>query len=187
MSIHELPPLSGALGRLGLGDLPTSPTSPPPVYNPAPRRRALVEPVSDDVDWHLVVTLRREAAEQITRAAEDWLKDHGRPLADPDRRVLGRSIVRSVVHARAQVLSEQGEALWPLRLENRYADAVENAIFGYGRLQPLFELPTAENIEIHGHDNVWVQHGDGRRHPHPPVADSDEELVDAIRFLGETA
>ena len=168
MSIHELPPLSGALGRLGLGDLPTSPTSPPPVYNPAPRRRALVEPVSDDVDWHLVVTLRREAAEQITRAAEDWLKDHGRPLADPDRRVLGRSIVRSVVHARAQVLSEQGEALWPLRLENRYADAVENAIFGYGRLQPLFELPTAENIEIHGHDNVWCSTETGAAIPTRP-------------------
>ena len=187
MSVHELPPLSGALGRLGLGDPPASPPSPPSVRAEVPRRQVLIEPVADDVDWHLVVTLRREAAGQIARAAEDWLRDHGRPLPDPDRRVLGRSIVRSVVHARAQALSEQGEALWPLRLENRYADAVENAIFGYGRLQPLFELPTAENIEIHGHDNVWVQHGDGRRTAHPPVADSDDELVDAIRFLGETA
>ncbi|MFT3888456.1 MAG: CpaF/VirB11 family protein [Arachnia sp.] len=187
MSIHELPPLSGALGRLGLGEPPDLPP-PPPQVPVGPRRPVVVEPIPvDDVDWRLVVTLRREAAEQIARAADDWLADHGRPLPDADRRVLGRAIVRSVVHARAQALSEQGEALWPLRLENHYADAVENAIFGYGRLQPLFELPTAENIEIHGHDNVWVQHGDGRRTPHPPVADSDDELVDAIRFLGETA
>ncbi len=103
--------------------------------------------------------------------------------ADPT----GASALHRHVVPRAQALSERGEALWPLWLENRYADAVENAIFGYGRLQPLFEQPTAENIEIHGHDNVWVQHGDGRRTAHPPVADSDEELVDAIRFLGETA
>lgn len=186
MTLHDLPPLSGALGRLALGDPPDTPSVPPPSGD-LPRRPVVIEPASEDIDWHLVVTLRREAAEQIARAAEDWLTDHGRPLAGPDRRVLGRSIVRSVVHARARTLSENGEALWPLHLENRYADAVENAIFGYGRLQPLFELATAENIEIHGHDNVWVQHGDGRRTAHPPVADSDEELVDAIRFLGETA
>jgi Flp pilus assembly CpaF family ATPase len=31
-----------------------------------------------------------------------------------------------------------------------------------------------------------VQFGDGRRESRPPVADSDEELVEAIRFLGES-
>ena len=31
-----------------------------------------------------------------------------------------------------------------------------------------------------------VQFGDGHREPHPPVADSDEELVEAVRFLGES-
>ena len=61
MSVHELPPLSGALGRLGLGDPPASPPSPPSVRAEVPRRQVLIEPVADDVDWHLVVTLRREA------------------------------------------------------------------------------------------------------------------------------
>lgn len=42
-------------------------------------------------------------------------------------------------------------------------------------------------MEIHGWDSVVVQHTDGRRSKHPPVADSDEELVEAVRFLGETA
>ena len=31
-----------------------------------------------------------------------------------------------------------------------------------------------------------VQYGDGHRVAHPPVADSDDELVEAIRFLGES-
>ncbi len=108
-------------------------------------------------------------------------------MPEEDRRVRGRAIIRSVVHARAQSLGEAGDALWPLALELRYADAVENAIFGYGRLQPLFEIADAENIEIHGCDTVTVQYGDGHRESHPAVADTDEELVDAIRFLGETA
>lgn len=74
-----------------------------------------------------------------------------------------------------------------MALEDRYAVALEDAIFGYGRLQPLFDIADAENVEIHGWDSVVVQYGDGHRESHPPVADSDEELVEAIRFLGETA
>ena len=139
-----------------------------------------------DIDWDLVVTLRREAAEQISAAGTQWQHDHGKAMPDEDRRVRARAIIRAIVRARAQQLSDDGEALWSLAQENRYADAVESAIFGYGRLQPLFEIPDAENIEIHGHDSVMVQFGDGHRVEHPPVADSDEELVEAIRFLGET-
>lgn len=189
MSVGQLPPLSGALGRLGLAP---SEAQTPPAKEPSSARRAAAAPVqappvSDEVDWQVVVGLRREAVELITRASAEWQAGRGQPMPEEDRRVRGRAIIRSVVHARAQSLGEAGEALWPLGLELRYADAVENAIFGYGRLQPLFEIADAENIEIHGCDTVTVQYGDGHREAHPAVADTDEELVDAIRFLGETA
>lgn len=156
-----------------------------PASQPTPPRRAMS--AAAPVDWQLVVRLRREAAELISAAGEEWVRDHGQTMPDEDRRVRARAIIRSVVHAHAQRLSDDGEELWPMTVENRYADAIESAIFGYGRLQPLFEIPEAENIEIHGFDSVMIQHGDGRRVEHPPVADSDDELVDAIRFLGETA
>ncbi len=187
MSVGELPPLSGALGRLGLVPGPETP-DPDPGSTTAPRRSGGAVPTpATDVDWQVVVGLRREAVELISLASEEWQSGHGQPMPDADRRVQGRAIIRSVVHARAQRLNEAGEALWPVDLEGRYASAVESAIFGYGRLQPLFEIADAENIEIHGCDTVTVQYGDGHRQPHPPVADTDEELVDAIRFLGETA
>lgn len=134
------------------------------------------------VDWPLVVVLRRRASEQITEA----IAGHSGPLAEVDRRLLGRSIVRTVVRDHADALSTRGEALWPIAVEQAYALAVENAIFGFGRLQPLFEIADAENIEIHGCDSVVVQYSDGRREPRPPVADTDDELVEAIRFLGES-
>jgi Flp pilus assembly CpaF family ATPase len=134
-----------------------------------------------NLDWQLVVTLRRKASELITAAAADI-----NPLSEADRRLLGRSIIRRVVRDHVETLSSTGKALWPVEAEHACALAVENAIFGYGRLQPLFEIPEAENIEIHGCDSVIVQFGDGHREPRPPVADSDEELVEAIRFLGES-
>lgn len=187
LSASDLPSLSGELSLLGL--VPTSSFS--SNERPVRARRAFAdaEPVGleEQIDWQLVVMLRRQAAENLSRAAEEWRTTRGVPMPDEDRRVRGRAIIRAVVHARAQLLSDQGEALWPLETETRYSDAVESAIFGYGRMQPLFEIPDAENIEIHGHDNVTVQYGDGRRESHPPVADSDEELVEAVRFLGETA
>lgn len=144
---------------------------------------------SDEVaslDWGLVVLLRRKASELIAAALAEHHDRTGVALADVDRRLLGRSLVKQVVRDHAQDLSTNGQALWPIALEHAYAEGVENAIFGYGRLQPLFEIPGAENIEIHGHDSVMVQYGDGRREPRAPVADSDQELVEAIRFLGES-
>ncbi|MDU5842860.1 MAG: ATPase, T2SS/T4P/T4SS family, partial [Cutibacterium avidum] len=101
--------------------------------------------------------------------------------------MLGRSVVRQVVESHAEKLTAEGQALWSTPTKEAYASAVVDAIFGYGRLQPLFEIPDAENIEINGCDRVFIQYGDGRREPGPPVADSDDELVEAIRFLGESA
>ena len=146
------------------------------------RERLIAErPAEPMVDWQLVVALRRKASERITAA----LAERG-SLSETDRRLLGRSLVRQVVRDHADGLSASGEALWPMAVEEAYAQATESAIFGYGRLQPLFEIPEAENIEIHGFDSVVVQYGDGRRETRPPVADSDAELVEAIRFLGES-
>lgn len=148
------------------------------------RERLIAErPEEPMVDWQLVVSLRRKASERIT--AE--LAERGGGLSEVDRRLLGRSVVKAVVREHVDSLSTNGEALWPMAVEQAYADATESAIFGYGRLQPLFEIPEAENIEIHGFDSVVVQFGDGRREQRAPVAESDAELVEAIRFLGESA
>ena len=140
-----------------------------------------------EIDWSVVVMLRRRAADMIADRAADWALQHGTAMPEIDRKLMGRSVVRGCVHDHVEQLNRTGQALWTMNHETAYARAVEDAIFGYGRLQPLFELPDAENIEIHGFDSVVVQGGDGRRTPHPPVADSDEELVEAIRFMGQTA
>ena len=63
------------------------------------------------------------------------------------------------------------------------ARAVMAALFGLGRLQPLVDDPAVENIEVDGHDSVWVSYADGHDQPGPPVADSDEELIEILQLL----
>ncbi|WP_415118367.1 hypothetical protein [Micropruina sp.] len=165
---------------------PVSSTDPDWRHTRPVKPRAAAPGEIPSLDWSLVVLLRRKASELIAAAIAQHHDAHGVAMPEVDRRLLGRSLVRQVVRDHAEDLSSNGQALWPIALEQAYAEGVENAIFGYGRLQPLFEIADAENIEIHGHDSVMVQYGDGRREERPPVADSDSELVEAIRFLGES-
>lgn len=138
------------------------------------------------VDWSLVVRLRREAGDRISAGRAEHRARWGVDLAADDLQMLGDAVIREVVHAHAERLAVSGEALWSLGAEARHIRVLSDAIFGYGRLQPLFEIAEAENIEINGCDRVSVQFGDGRREDRPAVADSDAELVEAIRFLGES-
>ncbi|MGD7732032.1 CpaF family protein [Propionibacteriaceae bacterium G57] len=172
--VHPLPTTGTAPGS------PITPTVAPPRM-PARRQQAM------QVDWAEVVVLRRRAAEQMTEAFTTWEAEHRRALPPDDRRMLGRSVISQLVRTRGEELASGGEALWTADDEAAHRAALDSAIFGYGRMQPVFEIADAENIEIHGWDSVVVQHSDGRRSEHAPVADSDDELVEAVRFLGETA
>nr|WP_232505116.1 CpaF/VirB11 family protein [Acidipropionibacterium acidipropionici] len=190
--------LAGLLHRVGPASAST-PLRPEPGWTPRrpllPRGRAATVPDATagdpdgdgQVDWHLVVRLRREAGDRISRERAEHRERRGADLGAEDLRMLGESVIREVVHAHAEQLAATGEALWSMDTEVRHIRVVTDAIFGYGRLQPLFEIPDAENIEINGCDQVLVQFSDGHREERPPVADSDAELVEAIRFLGESA
>ncbi|MDN6481210.1 MAG: CpaF/VirB11 family protein [Acidipropionibacterium jensenii] len=175
--------------RLSPSDVSTLPvTSGTPGWTRRrPARTGTAAGGDDGVDWGLVVRLRREASERISRERADHRERFGTDLEAEDLRLLGDAVIRQVVHDHAERLTTTGEALWSLEIEMRHVRVVADAIFGYGRLQPLFEIPDAENIEINGCDRVLVQFPDGHRETQPPVADSDQELVEAIRFLGESA
>jgi type IV secretory pathway ATPase VirB11/archaellum biosynthesis ATPase len=148
--------------------------------------RELADRLADDlIEWPQVVELRRRASEAITDESEAEVRRTGRTLTADDRLLLGRSLIRRIVSDHVRALHRDGADLWSTERELAYVQAVENAVFGYGRLQVLLDLPDVENIEIHGWSSVVVQYGDGRREKMPPVADSDEELVEAIRFLGQ--
>ena len=113
--------------------------------------------------------------------AED-LATHGNgELAGDDRREFARQ--RIFFHLDRLTGSGSGEwkPVGDTDDEQLLAQSVLDALFGLGRLQSLVDDPDIENIDINGCDQVWVTYADGSKHLMPPVADSDDELIDLVR------
>ena len=60
--------------------------------------------------------------------------------------------------------------------------AVLALVLGMGRIQPLLDDPDVSDIHIRGSEPVWLKLRDGSRQCVPPVADTDQELVDLVRL-----
>ena len=138
------------------------------------------------VDWALVRRLKRQSVDKVEDLAKKYRQRHDREASPDDLRELGKPIISGVVADHARAVAAGGE-LWPSQVEDRYFKAVFDSQFGYGRLQPLFEIPTATDITVHGFDSVQVVHNDGRQERLPPVADSDEELMEQLRQMASNA
>lgn len=149
-------------------DLPSGPL-------PAAARPAVP---SGAVDWQQVAMLRAQASAQLTAALGDQ-----RGMDPETERELGRAIIQELLQTTAADRLHDGELGWSLDEQDALAVAVFNALFGLGRLQPLVDDDTVENIIITGADNVWVEKTDGTLIRVAPVADSDQELLDFLSFV----
>lgn len=141
---------------------------------------------NSQIDWQLVRKLKLVSVSRVEEQIKQHRARHGRDPSVDDRREMGRPIIAHVVTEHAEADAAQGY-LWTPALEDRYYKAVFDSQFGYGRLQPLFEIANAENITINGCDVVKVYLSDGTVQRWPPVADSDEELLEQLRQMGSNA
>jgi pilus assembly protein CpaF len=131
------------------------------------------------VDWALVAALRAQASDQLSQAVS---ADRAR-LDRSAQEELGRSIVLDLIESTVAERVNAGNIAWPLDEQNALARAVFDSLFRLGRLQPLVDDDRVENIIISGHDTVMLELIDGSLVNGPPVADSDEELIDFLVFL----
>ena len=134
------------------------------------------------MDYALVQRLRGQVADML-RAERRGRAERGEALLSSDEeRELGRSLILEALtdYRRAQLLGSDA-SLPPAEEDRSLAEAVHAAMFGLGRLQPLIEDPTLNNIEINGCDRVRLYRTDGRREQGPAVADSDAELIEWVR------
>jgi len=115
------------------------------------------------------------------RVAEDLASTAGSALAGDDRREFARQ--RTFAHLDALVGGADGPDRPTLTSaeEHDLAQSVLDALFGLGRLQALVDDPDIENIDVNGCDRVWATYADGAKRLLPPVADSDEELIELVR------
>ncbi|CAM3422596.1 CpaF family protein [Occultella aeris] len=99
------------------------------------------------------------------------------------QREIGRSLLASHLREHQGALMREGHQRWDPDYADALNKAVMAALFGLGRLEPLVEADTVENVEITGCDQVLVLHSDGRRERAAPVAESDERLIRDLAFL----
>jgi pilus assembly protein CpaF len=166
---------------------PTAPTPNIPTPTPSvpitavagPVARPMPRPFAGDLDWPLVAALRQQASDRLSASLG---QDRTR-LSAAEQRTSGRVIIGELLQAETAERIAAGVPTWTPAEEAAMAAAVEAALFGLGRLQPLVDDDRVENIIITGHDQVTLELTDGRLVPGPDVADSDAELIDFLVFL----
>jgi Flp pilus assembly CpaF family ATPase len=134
-----------------------------------------------EIDWAVVSELREEAAQRLST----WPGQQ--ELTDAARRDVGRRIVEDLLGERAAEMLRAGGQAWDPETERAMASAVVDMLFGLGRIQPLVDDPTIEDIYITGSDPTWLTHFGRPACAGPPVADTDQELVDFLAFIASRA
>ena len=99
------------------------------------------------------------------------------------QRERGRAIILDLLNDESVARVEAGQAQWSPAEQDEMAQALDDALFGLGRLQPLVDDDRVENIIVTGCDRVTLELTDGRMVPGPAVANSDQELIDFLVFL----
>lgn len=142
--------------------------------------------VSDlaDVDWAQVRTLRLRVSERLMKSRDDAAT---RRLERDEHGQLAWDAIRTEISTLQIERARSG--LDPLTLPEAEAlgHATMDSIFGLGRLERYMHTDGLEDISVRGHDNVTLVYNDGRIEAGPPVADSDEDLLEDLQHIAATA
>jgi len=136
------------------------------------------------MDQLLLRRLREDVADRLSRQRRED-SDAGLPaMTSEDERQFARAVITRVLEAHARSEIAAGRTPPDTAEEAELSDGIHAALYGVGRLQPLLDDPEVENIDINGYDNVFVGYANGEERRHPPVAESDDELVELVQVLG---
>ena len=180
------PPDPGDLPMFATGAPDTVPlqgTGAGPVRALIPESSSGVGPESEVVGWEVVAQLRTEASARLTAR----LEKEGSQLTDDEREQVGLAVIAELVRAEAEERVSSGQPGWAAAQEEHLRQALYDAIFGLGRLQPLVDDESLENIIITARGTtvtVWLEASDGTVSEGPPVADSEDDLREFLADLG---
>lgn len=132
----------------------------------------------DESFWAEVASLRRTAGDRLAKSITD-----SEGLNAASREEVGRSIIEQVVRDTTDTLLVGGTQRWDSHHQAHLKSAVFDALFRLGRLQPLVDDETIENVKIYGYDRVFVLRTTGEIEQVPPVAYSDEDLITMLQDL----
>ena len=136
------------------------------------------------IDQRLVRRLREQVADQLAQQRREDAIAGTIPMTAEDERQFARAVIGRVLDGHARAELSAGRTPPDPQAESELADGIHAALFGVGRLQPLLDDPLVENIDINGCDQVFAGYADGSEVVMPPVAESDEELIELVQLLG---
>ncbi|WP_211208784.1 CpaF family protein [Aeromicrobium marinum] len=136
------------------------------------------------MDQQLLRRLREQVADTLSRQRREDATAGLPPMTSEDERQFARAVIARVLEAHARTEIAAGRTPPDRGAEEELADGIHAALYGVGRLQPLLDDPEVENIDINGCDNVFVGYANGEERRLPPVAESDDELVELVQVLG---
>ncbi|GAB6901763.1 CpaF family protein [Kineosporia succinea] len=136
------------------------------------------------IDQRVVRRLREEVADLLAQQRREDALTGSAPMSAEDERQYARAVIGRVLDLHARSELSLGRTPPDPDEEGELAEGIHAALFGVGRLQPLLDDPLVENIDINGYDQVFVGYADGRELAMPPVAESDDELIELVQLLG---
>jgi pilus assembly protein CpaF len=131
--------------------------------------------------------LRTTLGSQLPARVDADHASAGQPTSVERRRQIAREIVDEAVAAHVEAELMANRVLPDRDVERQVVTEVLDEVFGLAGLQPLLDDPQVENVNVNGHDRVFVRYADGTRAQLPPVAASDAELVDLVRTMAARA
>ena len=130
-------------------------------------------------------TIPEVARAIATALADDRVRRHNEDQLPPsvdEERHMARLTAAGVL-AKARPLDAWGFDAIPNPDDRQIIDEAIAQVLGLGRLEPLLEDDEISDIHIRGNFPVWVKTRNGERREHPPIVQSDAELVDLIRRI----
>jgi Flp pilus assembly CpaF family ATPase len=120
-----------------------------------------------------------------TALADDRVRRHNEDQLPPsvdEERLMARLTAAGVL-ARSRQLDAWGFDAIPDPKDRQIIDEAIAQVLGLGRLEPLLEDDDISDIHIRGNYPVWVKTRNGERREHPPIVQTDAELVELIRRI----
>ncbi len=131
-----------------------------------------------ELDFEQVRLLQGQLADALT-AVPGF-----RSMSPEDQRQRARSEVANLVASWAGRYAQAHRRTITPADQRAYEQAVLDRHFGAGRLQPLLDDESVENIFVNGANDVWIDRGNGKLQQVAPVAASDTELIELLNTLG---
>jgi Flp pilus assembly CpaF family ATPase len=129
----------------------------------------------------LVADLRAQVTQALSGHAG------GAALLAGERRKLAEQYTAEALDAHARQALDAGRAPLAADAEARIARAVIDHVVGAGGLQHLLDNPKIENVHANGADEVFIRYAGGASEVGPPIAESDEALIEMVRALAAEA